>query len=145
MNKLKIKKLNKQAIVPKYATKGAACFDLHCLDDDVLLTVDKPTHVFSTGLAFDIPEGKVMLAFSRSSQGFKYDVRLANCTGVIDSDYTGEVKVKLTLDGANSVLVNKFDRVCQCMLVDVEQFEFEEVDELKLTERGDNGIGSTGK
>jgi dUTP pyrophosphatase len=144
MNKLKIKKLNKQAIVPKYATKGAACFDLHCLDD-VLLTVDKPTHIFSTGLAFDIPEGKVMLAFSRSSQGFKYDVRLANCTGVIDSDYTGEVKVKLTLDGANSVLVNKFDRVCQCMLVDVEQFEFEEVDELKLTERGDNGIGSTGK
>ena len=71
---------------------------------------------------------------------------MANCTGVIDSDYTGEVKVKLTLDNmTNSVLVNKFDRVCQCMLVDVEQFEFEEVDELKLTERGENGIGSTGK
>ena len=69
--------------LPTYATEGAACFDISTyLNGDV---DHGEAHVFSTGLAFEIPEDHVMLVFSRSGHGFKNDVRLSNCVGVIDS------------------------------------------------------------
>lgn len=147
MNTLKIKKLKEHAIIPKYATSGAACFDLHAIN------VPRGTKIYSgapvtfdTGLAFDIPEGFAMLIFSRSGAGFGKDTRLANCVGVIDSDYTGEVKVKLTRDSSNSdpLEVNEGDRIAQALMVRAEQWEIVEVDDLKTTERGAGGFGSTG-
>lgn len=105
-----------------------------------------------TGLAFDIPEGHVMLVFSRSGHGFKYDVRLANCVGVIDSDYRGEVMVKLTKDYTLSdeddhsvpFSVRPGDRIAQAMIIPVERISFAEVDEISSTSRGTGGFGSSG-
>ena len=150
MNTLKIKKLHPDAIVPKYATPGAACFDLHAIDvaeDEVGLPVDfAPGYPcrFRTGLAFEVPPGWVMLIFSRSGHGFKNNVRLSNCVGVIDSDYRGEVQVQLHNEGEGWFSVSKKDRIAQAMLVRADQWSFELSDDLSETERGEGGFGSTG-
>lgn len=152
---LKIKKLHPDAIIPAYQSAGAACFDLHALISsdaegeqaaNVLATHSTPA-VIRTGLAFEVPEGFVLMIYSRSGHGFKHDVRLANCVGVIDSDYRGEVQVKLTNDGKGAgacLRVAHGDRIAQAMLIPVQQVRLLEVDELSQTERGTGGFGSTG-
>lgn len=154
---IKIKKLHPDAIIPKYATPGAACFDLHALAAKTTPLFPGEKLTFRTGLAFEIPSDHVMLVFSRSGHGFKSDIRLANCVGVIDSDYRGEVAVKLVSDdqtfgrslfGAfedKSILqFSPGDRIAQAMIIPVQQVSFLEVDELSETERGTGGFGSTG-
>ncbi len=152
---IKVKKLNEKAIIPAYATDGAACFDLFAATVDGKhefvrrLRYGGPL-VVGTGLSFEIPEGFAMLVFSRSGHGFKHNARLANCVGVIDSDYRGEVMVKLTTDmpsdskGAQ-LFVMPGNRIAQAMIIPVGRVSFDEVDELGQTERGDGGFGSTGK
>lgn len=140
---LKVKRLDPAAIIPSYATSGAACFDLHALHCGSVSGTTPA--VFRTGLAFDIPEGWVLKVYSRSGHGFKSDTRLANCVGIIDADYTGELMVKLTCDKEHGhFTVAAGDRIAQAMLEPVERVEFVEVDELKATERGAGGFGSTG-
>lgn len=150
---VKIKKLHPDAIIPKYATDGSACFDLHALGEwdrgNGWNAIPVPTGVpasFRTGLAVEIPAGHVMLVFSRSGHGFKNDTRLANCVGVIDSDYRGEISVKLTRDHAPGEImqVEKGDRIAQAMIVPIPQVELVEVEELTDTNRGTGGFGSTG-
>lgn len=140
--KVKIKKLHPDALMPQYGSDGAACFDLHCIGG--AFVADR--FVFDTGLAFEIPEGHVMLIYSRSGHGFKNDARLSNCVGVIDADYRGEVKVKLRCDSKmNSLAVKPGDRVAQAMIIPYPKVTFEWADELSDTERGDGGFGSTGQ
>jgi dUTP pyrophosphatase len=146
---INIKKVHPAAELPEYATSGAACFDLRALvfteEDSVEASVVSHTpRLFRTGLAFEVPEGHVMLVFSRSGHGFKNGVRLANCVGVIDSDYRGEVMVKLHNDSAHAMLVFNGDRIAQAMILPVQQVSFNEVDELGSTDRGAGGFGSTG-
>lgn len=149
--KLKIKKLHSDALIPKYATDGAACFDLHAVVEGDAILVNSYIYkghplVIRTGLSFEIPEGHAMLIFSRSGHGFKSNVRLSNCTGIIDSDYRGEVQVKLIQDIATDMLyINNRDRIAQAMIIPIDRVEFEEVTELSITERGTGGFGSTGK
>lgn len=140
---LKIQKLSTTAKLPVYGSKGAACFDIHAnIKDSVLVTVNTPT-IIHTGLAFEIPPGYVMLVFSRSGHGFKNDVRLSNGTGIIDSDYRGELLIKLAAD-QGPFTVFPGDRIAQAMLITVPHVVFEEVTELSSTERGSGGFGSTG-
>lgn len=158
--KIKVKKLHPDAIIPKYATPGAACFDLHALADKTYPIFPGEKLAFRTGLAFEIPVGHVMLVFSRSGHGFKNDIRLANCVGVIDSDYRGEVLVKLVSDDvdyhlfrdSNEQVVDKTflqishgDRIAQAMIVPLPAVELEEVPNLNETLRGSGGFGSTGQ
>lgn len=138
--KLKVKKIHPSASVPEYATAGAACFDIQALEGGMV----KGRATFDTGLAFEVPQGHVMLVFSRSGHGFKEGVRLSNCVGVIDSDYRGEVKVALTADDW-PLQISAGDRIAQAMILPIEQVQFEEVSELSETERGVGGFGSTGK
>lgn len=156
MNKLKIKikQLHEAAKIPEYATAGAACFDLHAIVDggdikDGVVAVqpvfNNQSATYRTGLAFEIPEGYVMMVHSRSGHGFKNGVRLSNCVGVIDSDYRGEVMVKLHNDSRFAFNVYNGDRIAQAMIIPVQQVGFEVVQELSNTERGAGGFGSTGK
>lgn len=138
---VKVKKLSKDAQLPVYATPGAACFDLHSTVYG--LVPRNSSYTFGTGLAFEIPKNFVMLVFSRSGDGFKHGVRLSNCVGVIDSDYRGEVKVKLRSD-EELKQVCKGDRIAQAMVIPAPLVMFQEVDELSDTDRGDGGFGSTG-
>lgn len=140
---IKIKKLHPSAKEPTYGTDGAACFDLYSVTDTVVHARD--SEVMRTGLAFEIPEGYVMNIYSRSGHGFKSDVRLSNCVGKIDSDYRGEVMVKLANDNNDVALIVKTgDRIAQAEITPVIRAEFKEVEELPDTKRGESGFGSTG-
>lgn len=105
--------------------------------------------MIDTGLAFEIPEGHVMLIFSRSGHGFKNNIRLGNCVGVIDADYRGPVKVKLAADDMGDwytgLCIEYGDRIAQGMVIPFPSVEFVVSDELSATERGKGGFGSTGK
>ena len=144
---IKIKKLHPGAIIPKYATIGSACFDLCALLEGVVVPVfNKTPEIFRTGLSFEIPRGYAMMIYSRSGHGFNHEIRLANCVGVIDSDYRGEVKVKLSNDDTEDgwLAIQHGDRIAQAMIIPVPDVDFVEVDDLTETERGTGGLGSTG-
>lgn len=143
---LKIQRLSEAAVLPRYATAGSACFDLQAIDvpaEGILVENDRPA-VFRTGLAVEIPDGFVMLIYSRSGHGFKHDVRLSNSTGVIDADYRGELHVKLAADGA-AFRVHNGDRIAQALLLPIPEVQLVEVDALSSTGRGTGGYGSTGR
>jgi dUTP pyrophosphatase len=144
---LKICKTYSDAIVPKYATDGAACFDLHAITEKPMeILGPNESIVVRTGLAFEIPPGHVLMVFSRSGHGFKHGVRLVNGTGIIDSDYRGEVLIGLHNDRTHeSFDVRTGDRVAQAMLVPVPRVTFHVVEQLSITERGAGGFGSSGK
>ncbi len=147
MIEIKVKRLHPEARLPVYATEGAACFDLHSLPTGYSEYVRNGQPVtLRTGLAFEIPEGYVMLLYSRSGAGFRHGVRLANCTGVIDSDYRGEVVVRLVSDSSPSapMVVQPGDRIAQAMVIPVPPASLKLVDELSTTVRGTAGFGSTG-
>lgn len=130
------------AQLPSYESNGAAAADIRATEDG---WVDcREGSIFGTGLKPEVPEGFVMLVYSRSGHGFKNDVRLANCVGVIDSDYRGEIKVKLTNDGREPYFVKAGDRIAQIMVVPAPQATFEIQENLTSTERGEKGYGSTG-
>lgn len=156
---LKIKKLHPDAVVPTYATPGAACFDLYGIANMRHAVGPGSAVNIGTGLAFEVPKDHVMLVFSRSGHGFKNQVRLSNCVGVIDSDYRGELRVQLRNDqreftpndeeneapaDVSFFTIGFGDRIAQAMVLPVTQVQFEVVDELSETERGEGGLGSTG-
>ena len=128
--------------LPKKASAGAACFDIQSADD----TEIAPHHagIVRTGLKFKLPENHVLLVFSRSGHGFKHNVRLSNCVGVIDSDYRGEVKVSLQNDGDETFSVRYGDRVAQAMLLPVPSIPVVAGVVTEDTARGTGGFGSTG-
>ena len=138
---INVKKLHPDATLPTYGTAGAACFDLYAMEGAVS---PYQTAIYPTGLSFEIPKDHVMLVFSRSGHGFKDDIRLSNCVGVIDSDYRGEVRVKLAADGIKPPRFNQGDRIAQAMILPIQQVSFALVDELSDTDRGTGGFGSTG-
>lgn len=143
---LKVNLCRPGAKMPTYATQGSACFDLYVPDGRTcVLRYGEPV-VVPTGLKFDIPKGYVLLIYSRSGHGFKNDIRLSNCVGVIDSDYTDEVMVKLVKDIRNhSYEINPDDRIAQAMLMPVQQVELVQIDEPPV-QKGNRtgGFGSTG-
>ena len=148
---VKIKKLHPDAVIPKYAKAGDAGMDLTA----VTKSYDRDGNiVYGTGLAFEIPEGYVGLVFPRSSLS-SLDIALSNCVGVIDSGYRGEVtaKFKPTMlfnrEQRPIILNNRIyevgERIAQIIIIPYPHIEFEEVESLSETERGDRGYGSTGK
>lgn len=154
---VKVKKIYPDAITPNYASEGAACFDLRAYFSEIERKVGSlvkfapgQTWVFDTGLSFEIPPGWAMFIYSRSGHGFNHDVRLANVVGIIDSDYRGPVRVKLTRDDVDEDSwhdefgVQHGDRIAQAVLMQVPQVTFIEVDDLSKTKRGSGGFGSTG-
>ena len=139
--KVKIKKLVEKAVIPAYSKKGDAGLDLTATS----VTLDDYNNVvYGTGLAVEIPEGFVGLLFPRSSNA-KTNLYLTNHVGVIDSSYRGEIMLKykcIESFGKNTYQVG--DRVGQIIILPYPSIEFEEVEELSVTERGAGGYGSTG-
>ena len=138
------KKMSPNARVPQQSSLDAACFDLFATHSALLYPDMGGT--ISTGLAFDLPPGYAMMVYSRSGMGFKHGIRLGNCVGVIDADYKGEVFVRLHNDSPYEFRVEAGDRIAQAMAIQVPySYEFEEVETLNESERGADGLGSTGK
>lgn len=140
---LKIKKLYPNVPTPTYATSGSAGIDLYAT---ISVRTIEPEQVVTanTGIAVSIPKGYVGLIMPRSGLGTKGLV-LGNLTGVIDSDYRGEIILQLWNRSNTPILIENLDRVAQMLIVPVAQPTIEVVDELDTTERGDKGFGSTGQ
>lgn len=146
---LKIKalspKIGTDIPLPYYATPGSAAMDLHaCLDGAVTIPAGE-RRVIPTGLAIALPSSDyVALVFARSGLGIKHGIAPANCVGVIDSDYRGEILVGLQNSGGSEFTIRPGDRIAQLMVVPVVQPRLRLVDELDETDRGAGGFGSTG-
>ena len=147
---LKIKalspKIGTDIPLPYYATPGSAAMDLHaCLDGAVTIPAGE-RRVIPTGLAIALPSADyVALVFARSGLGIKHGVAPANCVGVIDSDYRGEIRVGLTNLSDIPYTIQPGDRIAQLMVVPVARAAVLELEELPDTARGAGGFGSTGK
>lgn len=140
---VKIKRVHKDAVIPKYAKPGDAGMDLTA----VSVEWDKDNLVWSydTGICFEIPKGYVGLLFPRSSI-YKQDLSLSNAVGVLDSGYRGSVSFKFKETVEDSKLYyHKGERIGQIVILPYPEIEFEEVEELSETERGTGGYGSSGK
>ena len=139
---MKVKFVSEDGFEPARATGGSAGFDLRATEGDVISPGYRK--VFGTGVSVAIPPGFVGKVYSRSGHGFKYGVSLANGTGIIDSDYRGEIKVSLINQGHDFFEVKRGDRIAQIVFEKLPDIEMEKVTVLDVTERGDNGFGSTG-
>lgn len=129
--------------LPRQSSAGAAGYDIFAASAERIPPYG--TGVIKTGLHLQIPPHTVLLVHSRSGQGFNHGIRLSNCTGVIDSDYRGELLVKLQNDSDKEFKVEVGDKVAQAILMPFFRMDFETVDELDETDRGTGGFGSTGK
>ena len=142
---IRIKKLLPEAVIPKYSIEGDACLDL------TAITIKEESELYieyGTGLAMEIPKGFVGLVFPRSSVTNK-TLMLKNCTGIIDSNYRGEIKCRFYKTGRIldnvKIQYNIGDRVAQIMILPRPEVLFIESDILTETDRGTGGYGSTGK
>lgn len=143
--KVRIKKLNDNAVMPTKAHATDAGFDLYCTSKEIDWT--KRQLVCYTGLAFEIPEGYVGLIFPRSLASNK-PLMMANSVGVIESGYRGEVTVKFNItDTRYSAFVHcqEGDKIAQMIIIPYPEIEFEEADSLSDSDRGIGGYGSTGR
>ena len=140
--KIRIKKLSTDAVIPTYDKEGDAGMDLVATKIISNTTFDVS---YGTDLAMEIPNGFVGLVFPRSSIR-KYELALSNSVGVIDSGYRGELQATFKKEnGLDSLAYKVGDRIAQIMIIPYPPIEFDVVDELSDTERGEGGFGSTGK
>lgn len=141
--KVKIKKLNTNAKVPTRGSEEAAGYDLYS-NSDVEIRPEGTIKV-NTGIAMEIPKGYFGAIYARSGLATKEGLRPANCVGVIDSDYRGEIIVALHNDSNIVRVVEKGERIAQIVIMPYLSVEFEEVGNLDETKRGNGGFGSTDK
>lgn len=142
--KVRIKKVSKNAILPKRGSEKSAGYDLCALVEGCKVIMPHETEKISTGLSFQPPEGYFGAIFARSGSATKYGIRPANCVGVCDEDYTGEYIVALHNDSDEPVLIENGERIAQLIFLPYVDLDFIEVDELGETKRGSGGFGSTG-
>ena len=145
MEKIRVKKLRANAILPTYGSAEAAGADLYaCLDEAVTIGPGETAWI-STGIALEVPKGCAGLVYARSSLGAKRGLAPANKVGVVDSDYRGEIRVVLLNHGKTAQTIEHGERVAQFLITPVLTPPYEEVEELSDTNRGAGGFGSTGK
>ncbi len=145
MEKIPVKKLRPNAVLPTYGTASAAGADLYaCLEKPVTIAPGE-TVLIPTGLAMEIPVGCAGLIYARSGLSVKRGLAPANKVGVIDADYRGEFMVALLNHGATAQTVDHGERIAQLVITPVFTPGFAEVAELSDTARGAGGFGSTGK
>jgi dUTP pyrophosphatase len=128
--------------VPKYATRGDAGADLTASGYTMVPAGSRA--LVKTGIKIAIPEGYVGLVHPRSGLALKHGITVLNAPGTIDSGYRGEVGVILYNSGAENFEIRAGDRIAQLVIQKVETAEFEIVDALIDTDRGEGGFGSTG-
>ena len=143
---VKIKRLNENAVIPTHGSEYAAGYDIYaCMDaNEALIIKPHQTAKVNTGLSVSIPEGYFGAIFARSGVATKRGLRPANCVGVVDADYRGEIIVALHNDSDLEQLIVGGELIAQLVVMPFLSIEFTEVEELDNTERGTGGFGSTG-
>ena len=142
---INILRLNDSAKLPERGSVSAAGYDLFADVAEEVTIAPHETKMIGTGLAMEIPEGYFGGIFARSGLSAKEGLRPANCVGVVDSDYRGEIKVALHNDGEQSRVITPAEKIAQLVVVPFLSVDFNEVSNLSDTARGEGGFGSTGK
>ena len=137
-------KLEKGAQMPTYGTEFSAGADLYALLEEDITINSGETVLVHTGIAMEIPEGLVGLIYARSGMATKRGLAPANCVGVIDSDYRGEIMVALHNHGKEAQTISNGERIAQFVLAPFVSASFIETESLTDTDRGAGGFGSTG-
>ena len=146
MSVIKIKKLRENAKIPYRATPGSAGMDLYaCLDEAVTIEPHQIS-LIPTGIAIELESADyVAYIYARSGLAIRHGIAPANCVGVIDSDYRGEVCVGLVNQTEEAFTIRPDERIAQMVIAPVVLPEIVIADELSDSERGAEGFGSTGK
>lgn len=147
MSIIKVLKNEPDAILPIRATKASAGLDLYAYIKEGSITLKKSEKItLRTAVSVKLPsENSVGLIFMRSGLAFKHGLCLVNGVGVIDSDYTGELLVKIFNNSNEDYCFNHGDRIAQLVVSKFEFCDIVEVCSISSTDRGSNGFGSTGK
>jgi dUTP pyrophosphatase len=135
-----------RAMLPHYATAGAAGLDLRACIDAPLTLAPGHSQLVPTGIAIHLGDpGYAALVLPRSGLGAKHGIVLGNLVGLIDSDYQGPVMVSVWNRGQGAFTIQPLDRIAQLVVVPVQQVEFNVVEEFENSGRGGGGFGSTGR
>lgn len=139
------KRLGEEIPLPHYATDGSAGMDLRACVDAALDIHPGETHLIPTGIAIHIGDpGLAAVLLPRSGLGHKHGIVLGNLTGLIDSDYQGQLFVSCWNRGKDSFTVNPGERIAQMVFVPVVQASFDIVESFDESDRGEGGFGHTG-
>lgn len=142
---IKIKKLCENAVIPQRATKGSAGLDLSaCIDSEIVIDPGE-IKTIPTGIAAACCENSALMIYPRSGLASKHGIALANCVGVVDSDYRGEIKVPLINHGGESFTITNGMRIAQMVVTPILLPDIIETDALDETDRNAGGFGSTGQ
>ena len=141
---INIKLLNENAKVPTRGSEYAAGYDLYAATDYDIEIAPHSTVKIGTGISVELPNGTFGAIFARSGLATKKGLRPANCVGVCDSDYRGEYIVPMHNDTDEVMTIASGERIAQLIVMPFIGIEFNIVDELTETKRGDGGFGSTG-
>ena len=142
---INIKRISDTAKLPDRGSEYAAGYDLFADIANAVVLGPHETQMIGTGLSMEIPVGYWGGIFARSGLSAKEGLRPANCTGVVDSDYRGEIKVALHNDSTVERTITPGEKIAQLVVVPFLEVSFTEVAELSDTARGQGGFGSTGK
>ena len=143
---MKIKIVNKSAYeTPEYATEQSAGMDLKANITESIVLKPLGRAMVPTGLYIALEDGYEAQVRPRSGLAAKYGITVLNAPGTIDADYRGEVKVILANLSDEEFTVNPGERIAQMVVAKYEQVEWEEVEALDETGRGEGGFGSTGR
>ena len=143
---MKVKIVNKSAWPePSYATASSAGMDLKANIEEPIVLGSLERAMVPTGLFIELPEGYEAQIRPRSGLAAKYGISITNSPGTIDADYRGEIKVLLVNLSKEPFTINPGERIAQMVVARYEQVEWEKVDKLEETSRGEGGFGSTGR
>lgn len=132
--------------LPHYATDGSAGLDMRACIDESLTVAPGETVLVPTGLAIHVADASLAaVLLPRSGLGHKHGLVLGNLTGLIDSDYQGQVYISCWNRSANGYEIQPAERIAQMVFVPVEQVQFKIVEEFDDSDRGDGGFGHSGK
>ena len=143
MKIIKIKKLHKDAVIPKYQKRDDAGFDI-CSNIDIQIYPSRKAKIVTTGISIEVPKGYVLSIRQRSGLSIIYPNYLSIGVGTVDCGYAGEIFVPIVNNNFLIWNIKKGDRIVQGIIHPIIQVQFEEVNKFSKTERGNSGFGSTG-
>ncbi len=140
----KIRIVSKGGSVPEYATTGSSGADVRAHIDEPVTLMPGERRLIPTGIFVEVPEGMEAQIRARSGLAIKHGIGLVNGVGTVDSDYRGEWNIPVINWGSEPYTIHDGDRIAQVVFARYERAEFELVDEISQTERGEGGFGHTG-